>query len=378
VGLFNYSVDPYVVYHYAAADADRLSRIEQFDYMRVTKPWYVRQLSPRRIVMGTSTSARIPPQPVWPADGSYNLSIPGLTPFEMLRFLEHANAYGPVEKLTLGLDFAAFIRPLPVTQPGFEARRLASTGNGPGTWSYRWQQIEDMADTLFSLPAFNLSLAALARSMEVRQRYFKDGSWETVSDRYVGKSGFTLVGKINIYAYRDAPAGLDENMALFAEILRFAHRNDVETRIIVTPMHVFMLDLWYRVGYQQWWRRFHSGLVEVNEEVAMELGEEPFPIYGFNHVRGVVDEPIRPAADARRSVFDDGVHFRKSFGGRMMGAVWGDDPGIGYALDPESVAPYLAEVDRMRQGFEDINRKQTGSMRSSIFPGTTQRPEGVQ
>lgn len=375
VAVFNVIVDPYVLYRYQQADTERLSRIEQFYHMRITKPWHVARLSPEQVVLGTSITAVISPHPVWPRASSYNLSIPGLTPYEMLRFLEHADANGPVDKLMLGLDFAAHVRPVPVTQPGFEENRMASEPGDLDALQFKWQRVKDIVDTLFSLPAFHLSVSALSPLKDVRRRYFKDGSWDTVSDQYIGQSGFILNGKVNIYALRNEPADLDFNLDILADTLRFAHRNRIETRLFITPIHIFMVDLWHCVGYEQWWRDFHKRLVAVNEAVALEFGVDPFPLYGFNHVPGVVDEPIRSAANARHSAFDDGLHFRKKFGNQIMAAVWSDTPGIGYELNPGSVEAYLAEVDRMRLEFEGANRKLTARLRSSISPGLAQRPD---
>ncbi len=106
VALFNYRVDPYGIYHYKERMTDRLSRIDQFLHLRLTKPWHIVQTKPTAVVVGTSRSATVHPQhPTWPQSGSYNLSIPGLTVYEMLRFIEHAQANGPLSKLMIGLGF---------------------------------------------------------------------------------------------------------------------------------------------------------------------------------------------------------------------------------------------------------------------------------
>ena len=126
VALFNYRVDPYAIYHFRTANGDSLSRIDQFFHLRVTKPWLVVQTKPTAVIVGTSRSATVHPQhPDWPQQRSYNLSVPGLTIYEMLRFIEHAQANGPLEKLMIGLDFEAFIQPEPRFKSGFEESRLA-------------------------------------------------------------------------------------------------------------------------------------------------------------------------------------------------------------------------------------------------------------
>ena len=95
VALFNYIVDPYSIYHFESADTDRLSRVEQFYQMRISKPWQVTQIKPNAIVIGTSRSGGIHPRhPSWSRQQSFNFSVPGMTPYELLRFIEHAQANG--------------------------------------------------------------------------------------------------------------------------------------------------------------------------------------------------------------------------------------------------------------------------------------------
>ncbi len=160
VGLFNYRVDPYTIYHFKQANADWLSRIDQFYHMRIIKPWHVVQAKPTAIVVGTSRSATIrPEQPGWPKNRSYNLSVPGLTVYEMLRFIKHAQANGPLSKLMIGLDFEAFIFPEPQFRASFEESRMASNANDLAAPRFIWQLVSDVRDTLLSLPGFTRSLS---------------------------------------------------------------------------------------------------------------------------------------------------------------------------------------------------------------------------
>lgn len=368
VGVINYRVDPYVFYHYDEADTDALSRIEQFYHMRVTKPWYLSRLSPARVVVGTSRTARISPHPVWPQDDSYNLSVPGLTPYEMLRFVEHAHASGPLDDLMIGLDFNAMVRPEPRTQSGFEESRLLRDARTASGFIAMWQRIGDVTDTLFSMPALKRSFSAVTGAAQPRRRYFKDGTWDTESEQFVGKSGYALTGRVTIYQPRNAPADLDQNFEYLAQTLRFAHQNNIDTRLVITPIHVFMVELWRRVGYGDRWEKFHNRLVQLNAEVALEYEKAPFPVYAFNHVRGVVDEPIRKGSDNEHAVFDDGLHFRKHFGGEIMSSVWGGNQGLAYVLDPETVYDYLGRVDQLRRDFQAEHAELVEELMSNIAP----------
>ncbi len=288
VGLFNYRVDPFGVYQFKQANADSLSRIDQFYHMRITKPWHVLQAKPTAIVVGTSRSATVIPQhPTWAPHRSYNLSVPGLTVYEMYRFIEHAQASSPLNKLMIGLDFEAFILPEPQTRTSFEESRMARSAADLASPRFLWQLVSDVRDTLFSLPGFARSMAALTGSGKAGRRYFKDGTWISTTSAATGRGGYSYVGRSNIFDLRHQQLSIDSNLETFADLLRFAHQHNIDTRLFITPEHVFLVDLWWRLGYGDLWSDFHRRLVAVNNAVATEMGVSPFPIVGFNQVRGV-------------------------------------------------------------------------------------------
>ncbi len=369
VALFNYRVDPYGLYHFRQANADWLSRIDQFFNMRMTKPWQVLQTKPSAIVVGTSRSATVHPQhPNWPQNGGYNLSIPGMTMYEMLPFIEHAQAVQPLKKLMIGLDFEAFIQPEQNGRLGFEEARMARLPSDLASLGFAAQLAKDVRDTLFSTTGFARSLAAFTRTAYVGQRYEKDGTWESTASTMTGRKGFVFIGNTKIYVLRDKQLSLDTSLKYFADVLRFAHENNIDTRLFVTPEHVFMIDLWWRVGHRDLWNEFHRRVIEVNDTVAMELGVEAFPLFGFNLAEGIVDEPIRKARDVEHSQFTDGSHFRARLGKQIMDSVWSESAGLGVKLDADSVDGYLARVEQMRHDFIAANATLTATLRRDIAP----------
>jgi len=367
--LFNYRVDPYAIYHYKQVNADWLSRIDQFLHLRVTKPWHVVQTKPTAIIVGTSRSATVnPKQSTWPQNGGYNLSIPGLTLYEMLRFIEHAQANAPLSNLMIGLDFEVFVQPEPHFQFGFEESRMARDADDLASAHFLWQLVSDMRNTLLSMSGIAQSVMALTGSAEVGRRYYSDGTWESIQSTFTGRRGYIYIGKESVFDQRNQKLSLDRNLDNFADILRFAHRQKIETRLFITPEHVFMIDLWWRLGYGELWKEFHRSLIEVNDAVAIEMGVEPFPLFAFNHMRGVVDEPISAAQDSGRSWFTDGVHFRPRLGKQIMDAVWTDGSEVGAKLNVDSVVVYLSEVEQVRHGFESANAELTAALRRGISP----------
>ena len=161
-GLVNYIVDPYQLYHFDIEDKDTLGRIEQFYNMRFYKPQHVGQVEPEALVIGSSRSGGLQPQyPTLPEPVFYNFAVPGITAYEMLRSVQHANAIKPLSNLVIGIDFEEFIKPWDLYRPGYvEARMLRSSGDiySPGYWV---QRFSDVRMSLFSFDALIQSIEAM-------------------------------------------------------------------------------------------------------------------------------------------------------------------------------------------------------------------------
>ena len=367
VAVVNYRVDPYAVYHFKNADSERLSRVEQFYRMRLSKPWQLSQIKPTAVVIGTSRTGSINSgHRAWPEQQSFNLSVPGMTPYELLRFIEHAQANGPLHKLTIGLDFNAFVSAEPHTRPGFVESRLAPHQGVYGSLRAAWQRTRDMTNTLFSIDALSLSIAAVSGADTPGRRYYHDGSWVKAGSRLTGSSGMVFIGKDRLVAFRDKPLDLEKNIALLGQILRLCHQHNIDTRLFVTPEHVVLIDLWSRLGYGELWVEFHRALIAINRDLASDLGQEAFPLWGFNDLEKFVDEPIANAGKGLQSHFVDGVHFQKNFGGAIMDSIWDESTGIGARLDRERLDLYTVKVQQLSARFAARNQQLIARMHAAM------------
>ena len=366
-GLFNYYADPYAFFDYKNTDSARLSRIDQFNHMRVTKPWYMREIKATAVVVGSSRSARLHPRHrAWADEKGYNLAVPGMTIHENFRFIQHAHAIEPLSKLMIGLDYEAFIRPAPVTRAGFEGRRMARNQHDIKSLASKRQYLSDLVDSLFSVPALSLSLAATTGNSPPGRRYFKDGTWEITTTALTGRGGYVYIGKNVILAHQSNKLDIQQNLEVFAQILRFCHDNNIDARFFFTPTHVFFVDLWHRLGYESMWQDFHRQVVELNAEIADETGSKPFPLWGFSQAEGVVDEPIYRTKDAHKGWYDDGVHTRVKLGKKIMNDVWGENAKVGLQVASGNVDDYLAQVISVMEDFNEKNRKLVNDLHEKI------------
>lgn len=367
IAVFNYVTDPYLLFGLSTADAQRLSRIDQFNHMRVTKPAYMREVKATAVIVGSSRSARLHPEhAAWTNEKGYNLAAPGMTPQEILGFIQHAHAIQPLSKVMIGLDYEAFIRSTPVVRQGFEINRMARSREQLDSIPSKLQYLNDLTDSLFSIQAMSSSLAATTGISPPGRRYFMDGTWETTTDFLTGRAGYVYVGQNVVITHRASALDTRDNLQRLADILLFCQNNNIETRLFFTPTHVFFVDLWRQLGDEAMWRDFHRQVVEINHYVASETGKAPFPLWGFSHADTIVNEPIYRKRNASKAWYDDGVHTRVRLGKKMMNDVWGERAEHGRLIGPDNIEAYLEEVFAMTDQFNNENRQMLDKLRQDI------------
>jgi hypothetical protein len=363
----NFSVDPFAMYSGPDRDPMMISRVEQFPHMRLSKPWQLRRLQPEAVVVGSSRSGKFPPaHATWSGYVGYNAAIPGLTPREMLHFVEHSHAQGSLQKLLLGLDFATYIAGEPATRSGFAENRMMKSQSDETTATWRWQRFVDLRDTLLSYSTLSKTLLALAGGAEPVRIYYPDGTWRNNSSLLVGQAGYVYVGRNHVSLERDRKPGLEANLDTLEQILDLAYSEGLDTRLVITPVHVFVHRLWKQLGRGLEWGEFHAGVLRVNRDVARRHGATPYPVMGFNTLARVVDEPIgRQNRDSQRW-FMDGVHYRSALGELMMGAAWGANTELGVQLQESTLQDYLDAIEQLSAEFERDNAEQVSRLLERI------------
>lgn len=349
----NYYVDPYAIYRFQSADTERISRVDQFYHMRLTKPWQIAQRKPGTLLIGSSRAGVIAPSLRESDSPAYNMSMPGMTPAEMERFIHHAHAHaaGGLQRLTLAIEPASFISAYPEYRPGFKADRLL-----PGSRaSHLFRTLQDGGVTLLSGDATLSSLSVVAGGVDVRRHYHPDGSWTNEGVRLIGENGYLYNANALLQQLGADARGMKDNLAVFARILAFCHQNNIDTRIFISPDHLFFVDLWSHIGLSESWTEFHKGVVSIVESEAENFNAKPFAVYGFNIMRGVVDEPISLGQGDPDAWFKDGIHFDRRLGEIITSTLWqlerhelNQTP---YRLTKSSLAEYLISVETMQASF---------------------------
>ncbi len=357
---FTYQTDPFGLYR---DDSERaLSRIDQFYHMRSTKPLQLLRKKPRKVIVGSSRSARLSPVELGLND-IYNASLPGATPTEIREVLAFAHGVQPLEAAYIGWDFEGFLGLTPDHRDGFNSELL--TASNPLTRSVH--AFVAHKRTLFSLVALKESIDAGKSTTEtLRPSYLPDGSWRRNQAENIGPFGFALISRQKIEAFADtAPHTLDT--AEVHRTLEYCYAQRIRCQVFVTPVHLFHFEIFEQAGLTSLWQDWHRAVVRINEALAATYSADPISIWGFNAFAPAVSEPIAKPQDISTPWFTDNLHFRPRFGNVMIDAMVNGkaQPGV-TALSSDTIERYLQMVEGLRTTYRLDNQRQVKRMKKNL------------
>lgn len=356
---YTLSVDAFGIFR---NNSDReLGRINQFKFMRSSKPLRLLRANAQFVIIGSSRSARMSPAAAGLESG-FNASLPGATTHEQFAMLSMAGSLDHSRSVIIGLDFDAFLSLHPRQRQGFPDDLV--------------QPVHQPAHQLAKLVALKhafLSAVALRNSYwathpEYRAKgtiYQHDGSWHR--PRNVYKSGdFHKASREKLALYSNA-ASLPLVMDDYRAMLVACHELEkLRCHFVATPIHLFHVGILTRTGVHELWREWHRKLVSINTEVAQAYQQPPLPLWGFNTYAPAVGQKLSSRRKQRDPWFLDNVHFRQRFGSlmilRMLGLPGSEDDSAGHRLDERNIEEYLARVSELESRFEEREARVIGRL----------------
>ena len=367
VGSFNYIVDPLLLYNEKNSGVEKLSRIDQFANMRTYKPHHVNQRRPDAIVIGSSRSGTLRPNHAsWQAVSGYNFSLPGATIFELYRAVLRAHANHPLQRLMIGLDYAALITSQPIYRSGFESSRLARASTDFRSPAYIMRSLRDIQATLFSVDGAVQSVRALSPAKPIIRTFQPDGSWQAARIGLAGRGGYLYVAKTQLNAAKNSVFGSDANLEILRQLLDFCYQNNIETKIFFTPMHAFFLDLRFQMASEDLWYTTHREIVKLNTSLAHGYGRQAFDIWGFGDDSDIVAEPIYHKRQIEQAWFNDGIHYRLRLADAIMETMWGASGNIGQKLTDKNIDAYLNSAIAIKDSFIASNQQLVDDLHSKL------------
>ena len=347
---FNFVMNPYGIYPAAGQFIER-QPVDLFWHVRLYKPYTLLKRNADHLMVGSSRTGRMVPAQTWPAPAnSYNASLPGITGYEILRQVQHANAVRPIAALVLGLEYYMFRADKELFMPGFADDRMLRPQPDLGQQLRHSAQVfVDHWATLFSRSALKDSYRATVGQHESQRTFYADGSWDTDAGQYAGRFSYHLLSNQKYREFRSLSRQVDYQW--LEELLRYCQQEGIAVTLLISPSHAHILNAIDLAGrfpnYLQWQR----DLVAIAADYDMT-------IVGMENNRHLLLEPIAPDS----VLFHDGVHYSRQTGieisrclpRRLAGLDCEGDLQL-QILNTANLDSYLDGVSRLMRSYPDTN-----------------------
>ncbi len=363
---FNRLIDPYLLYNGPLIDGLNLIKPVFSTHIRLSKAEAVRKKKPASIVLGSSRAeAGIDPShPGWKVQPVYNLGLVGANIYETFRYLQHAQAIQPLQQVVLMLDFFMFNAIKNQNAPDFDESRLIVDADGQSQPRNR----DDYWATLISLDAIADSKKTIIKqhltgNSNYRANGMRDPTHNTANMRNRGghHEAFLEVEMEFFNEHYDQfsfTMPKRDNWHIYRKLLMFVQQQGIDLYIAISPAHALQFETIAAKGIWNIYEQWKQQLVAINETVAQQQGQSPFPLWDFTGYSSVTTESL-PAKDDRETAMQwywDCSHYKKELGDLVLDKIFNyshPDRNItdefGVRLTSENIETHLQQVREDRQ-----------------------------
>lgn len=340
-------VDPYDVWRTVDVLRDKP---EQIFHDRMHKAHELRHLRPDVVFLGTSrTQVGLDPKsPALRGATAVNAALSDGTPYEALRYLQHARALGDVKIAVMGLDLLSFDVGTPPNVE-YDDRRLATTIDGRPQPLYA---LQDAIPTLLTVDALRSSARTIKK--QGQPSYFhRGGQRDTrfMEERVVEQGGQRKNFLHSERSYLDSYACFDlllegpdaRTIADLRALVAYARDAGISLRLFFSPSHARSQLVVLQAGHwllQQAWR---EQVVRVVEEEGGDV--QVWDFVGAGRFTGEA-VPALDDATSRTAHYWESSHYKSALGELVLARVLRGEgaDGFGVRLTPGNVR---AENDRV-------------------------------
>ena len=324
IGVFNWWVDPYDIYHPSEYKSN--NRVWMSKQLRLAKAYRVRNLRPEGIVMGSSRSQLgiDPDHPGWDnVHPRYNLALPGANLYETYRYFQHSLALNPPKQLLIGIDFIDFNIFSKLSDDFNESYMIVSREG-----KFQDHYLTNLAVTLFSLSAIKASQKKMFYRGE--GTHFSNGTeiGEDI-DSQSRNNRSNMMWSATKFVTRllmpppthrfclDDGVRANPSFQYLRQILETAKESEADVWLFIQPTHVYLLEVLKTLGMMEEYEKWRHRLIDLVESVNKKYPKSlKFPLWDFSGYNTVTMDEVPPAEELKRPMdwYYDVGHFKKSLG----------------------------------------------------------------
>ena len=332
IGVFNWWVDPYDIYH--PSEYKPNNRVWMSKQLRLAKAYRVRNLRPEGIVMGSSRSQLgiDPDHPGWDnVHPRYNLALPGANLYENYRYFQHSLALNPPKQLLIGIDFIDF-NIFSKLSDDFNESYMVVSREG----KFQDHYLTNLMVTLLSSSAIKSSQKKMFYRGE--GTHFSNGTEfsEEVDSQSIDMRSIMMWSATKFVsrllmpppAHRfclDDETRANSSFQYLRQILETAKESEADVRLFIPPMHVYFLEILKTLGIMEDYEKWQNRLIDLIENVDKKYpNNQNFPLWDFSGYNTVTMDEVPPVEVSNRSMdwYLDVGHFKKKLGDRIQDRIF--------------------------------------------------------
>ncbi|HAT1876289.1 TPA: hypothetical protein I8Z35_001029 [Legionella pneumophila] len=389
---FNWLVNPYDIYK--SLPIQKFSQKPQVtSHLRLTKAIAIKWKKPEYLILGSSTAETglNPDFSAWDNSYVYNLGLSGANIYEVMRYLQHAEAIKPVKKVILVVNFFMF-NAYVNNRDDFNESLLHVDFNG----NKNPHTINTIVSTLLSFDALKASWETI-KNQHKGNAFLSNGQLihnyreEQIQQLKGYKNNFLytesyskaslLPSPDNQFSFANPEKGID-TIAYLQKIITICENNHTELILILAPEHVRLLetykllDLWGT--YEQWQKKLVAIITTHNQKYP----NSKFALWGFNNINSITTEQLPDKDDIATKMhwFWDPQHFKNELGNLILSMVLRlkDESGVSHfstLLTEDNIQTKL-ENDRLELSkWENRHSKDIIELKQNLFGATTSKSD---
>ncbi len=366
---FNRLIDPYALYGGPIIEGLNANKPAFSSHAYMAKAVAVTGTSPTTIFLGSSRGERgmDPHHPALEGDQKYNLSLPGSSIYEALRYFQHTHATKPLKQVVLGLGLRQF-KHVDQVSPSFTEERLSVSAEG-ATQNRSWLPA-DLA-VIVSLDSIVASIKTLWKQDET-PHLLLHGEYNPqrlIEDMTNHRADFISNEKAYINnSYKDFSftnnQGETSTLNHYKKLLTIAYRDNVDLKIFIYPCHARQWEALSVAGLWSEWEQWKRQLVTLNESVAAEQGKIPFALWDFSGYNHYTTEAVPPLGDTETQMqwYWESSHYKKELGDLVLDRIFSYKhperkivKGFGALLNSENIETHLQKLREDRQQWRVLH-----------------------
>ena len=338
VASINWLVNPFMMFNPPILTGVNYFSTECYYKQLVFKPYQLRTLSPRSVIIGAS-HAGIAFNPDHLPQPAYNLAIGGASSYiNWLLLNEAVSTNNQLENIVLELPFFGFNSDNPDNEPGrdprFENRLIQNNSTPLLNIDFMSEAINDKLASLLSWESLRASLRMVNKQSDVanhrRGSFIEKYNGQWIQQAQPNTSTWTLFeNSWKKFLYDEwFPAPLhrftfsedNEPMKHLRQSIRLLYQRNINTHIVIAPLHGSLLVALQQAGLWPAFMQWKQAIVRINEEEALKAEKTPYLIHDYAVINTYSQQalPENYASTIRLQNFNDAAHASPILGDHIL------------------------------------------------------------